>query len=205
VWCYEKKKMITAYLTTTGLIGIALAFASSKYFFGRRGFSDRYYRPISLTDKIVRSYLIYGLPICVALCGVSGLGVHIATLIQHYHGPTVSSPSTTSTVEGLRDMYNAILSSYFFKYYVLAPCVVGTYSLFASFGVVIIDHEQSGPAAGICPLMAGFITTCVSAGIMIWTSMRFENPEMSALYWSFVLTGPITFLSILWGRGCASD
>lgn len=187
--------MITAaYLTSVGVFGLILTIGAQYHLFRRRpgqSWAFRYYQPQSFIDGLFKSYLIYGMPLLLGACLTSGVGMNIANLLKNY------------SIENRGLLLSSF--SYSVNFYLLAPALLGVYGFLSAFGVVIIDQEQSGPAAGICPFMSGFFAAVVTELLMLFTTSNFESPEMSALWWSFALSGPISFLNILWARSCASD
>ena len=211
--------MIAAYLTTLGSFGLIFTLLAHRYFFRtKRGapgsansgtYYSRYYKPITLTDSLLRFYLITVFPILVILCGVTGLGMNIgnflvfaATANHNNTLPVYDAPTQVIYDHGLMHFLS---SAFAFKFYLLAPLAVGAFNFLTTLGCVLLDQEQSGPAAAFCIGVAGVFGSLVTEVLMIWTTTTFHNPALSTMWWSFASSGVITWLSILFGRSCASD
>ncbi len=187
-----KKKMLAMYLSAIGVLGIGCSLVASNYFFGKgKNRYRNYYNPVSFSDRINKTYLYYFMPVLVSLCGVSGLGMLLSNFASHVVVPASSK-----------------YASYFMKFYLFAPIGAGFFNFVSTLGAVAIDHEQSGPGAAACIFLAGVANAVLAEGIMVFMTMNAssaENAEFSAIWYSFFLAGPISFLSLLWGRAAASD
>ncbi len=157
------------------------------------------------------SFYHYYLFLPLSCVGLLGASLFFSQLILNNTNIFPSTSSSSSSFSSSDFPLGASVNPLTFllsvvKNHFLIPSAMGLASLVSASALILADSEQSGPAAVICALLAGFLGVA-SPVFFNGIGSFFGGEEFQQLMFSLsaVSLAPIVLFSLLWGRAAASD